>query len=331
MIMEPAPPDPAASSTIATQVDSAQGWASGVTEYSMRLLAQYGFRALGAIVVLIAAYFLAGWARRVVLAALTRAHLDPTISKFASNMTRYAVIVLGLMSCAPIMGINITAFAAVLGAGGLAVGLASQGALSNGAAGLMLLITRPFKAGDTIVVDGISGIVEEIELFATTLNTPDNRRIFMPNNSIFGKVIENSTLNPRRSTTFFTVVSSDCDVEKVRSTLRGACLSCASALKEPAPDVLLADLTGGGLKWQITVWAETKLLNRARDEAITAVRDALAHEGIGAPVQVTTVRLLDHPGDRPGQQIRDDLRTSPAAGLRGGKDAAASPGPTVRA
>jgi small conductance mechanosensitive channel len=279
---------------------------------------------------MVIAYFLAGWARRVVLAALARAHLDPTISKFASNMARYAVLVLALMSCAPILGINITAFAAVLGAGGLAIGLASQGALSNGAAGLMLLITRPFKAGDTIVVDGVSGIVEEIELFATTLNTPDNRRIFMPNNSIFGKVIENSTLNTRRATTFFTVVAPNSDVEKVRATLLRACGSCASALKEPAPEVLLADLSDGGLKWSIKVWADTALLNRARDEAITAVRDALAQSGIGPPVPVTTVRLLDQAGERVTPQVREGLRASSVPEPRGREDAASISGPAAR-
>jgi len=282
--------------TVAEQAQHVQGWVEGVVDYSAKLLAAYGFRVLGAIVVLVIAYIVAGWTRRVVLAALTRANLDVTIAKFASNAARYAVVILGLMSCAPIMGINITAFAAVLGAGGLAVGLASQGALSNGAAGLMLLITRPFKAGDTIVVEGTSGIVEEIELFSTSLNTPDNRRILMPNNSIFGKVIENSMVNPRRSTTFFAAVAQDCDVEKVRSALSRACLSCASVLREPVPRILVHDLLDGGLKWSITVWAETPTLHQARDQAITAVRDALAHDQIGGPTQVTTVRLLGSAG-----------------------------------
>ncbi len=297
--MQPTPTDAVGNATIAEHAEHVQGWVGGMVDYCARLLAAYGFRVLGAIVVLIVAYIVAGWTRRAILAALTRANLDVTISKFASNAARYAVVILGLMSCAPIMGINITAFAAVLGAGGLAVGLASQGALSNGAAGLMLLITRPFKAGDTIVIEGTSGIVEEIELFSTSLNTPDNRRILMPNNSIFGKVIENSLANPHRSTTFFTAVALDSEVEKVRSALTRACLSCASVLREPVPEILVNDLFDGGLKWSITVWSQTPALNRARDEAITAVRDALAHDQIGGPTQVTTVRLLGSAESRP--------------------------------
>jgi small conductance mechanosensitive channel len=199
------------------------------------------------------------------------------------------------MSCAPLVGINIAAFAALLGAGGLAIGLASQGALSNGAAGLMLLMTRPFKAGDTIVVDGVSGIVEEIQLFSTTLNTPDNRHILMPNNSIFGKVIENSTQNPKRAAVFFVVVAPDSDIDKVRGTLQRACAGCATVVKDPAPLALLVDLAEGGLKWSVTVWAETARLPQARDEAIAAVRDALRAERIVPPAPVTNVRMLDRP------------------------------------
>jgi small conductance mechanosensitive channel len=281
--------------TVTSSIDQAQGWATRLFDYCARLLTEYGFRVLGALVVLVLAYFVANWTKRGVLAALERARFDPTISKFASNAARYAVLVLGLISCAPILGINVTAFAAVIGSLGLAVGLASQGALSNGAAGLMLLITRPFKAGDAIVVDGVSGIVEEIELFATTLNTPDNRRIFMPNNAIFGKVVENSTVNPHRSTTFFTVVASNSDVEKVRATLAEACTACPSVLQDPRPTALLADMLDGGLKWSITVWGETGMLDRARDEAITAVRDAMVKNGINGPSPVTTIRLLDRP------------------------------------
>ena len=280
----------------ANTIDQAQSWVSGILDYGMKILTQYGLRVLGAIVVLIIAYFVASWTKRAVSAALERARFDVTISKFLSNIARYAVLILALMSCAPILGINITAFAAVLGSIGLAVGLASQGALSNGAAGLMLLIMRPFKAGDTILVDGVAGTVEEIELFATTLNTPDNRRIFIPNNAIFGKVIENSTLNPQRSTTFFTVVAPECDVEKVRATLLRACTTCRSVLKDPPPAVLLADMAEGGLKWSSTVWGETPTLPQTRDEAITAVRDALAHDRIPGPSPVTTIRVLERAG-----------------------------------
>jgi len=108
-------------------------------------------------------------------------------------------------------------------------------------------------------------------------------------------VIENSTLNAKRSTTFFTVVAPESDIEKVRGTIQRACAGCPLAEKDPAPQALLVDLAEGGLKWSVTVWAETSRLPQARDQAIAAVRDALAREQIGRPVPVTTVRLLDRP------------------------------------
>jgi small conductance mechanosensitive channel len=291
--MQTTPADDGAS--VAEHVDNARTWMQSVVDSSAQLLTQYGFRLLGALIVFTIALVVAAWVRRAVRAALTRAHLEPTMTKFASNMARYAVLVLALLSCAPILGVNITAFAALLGAGGLAIGLASQGALSNGAAGLMLLVTRPFKAGDMIVVDGVTGKVDEIQIFSTTLNTLDNRRIFMPNNSIFGKVIENTTMNPARATTFHAAVAADSDVEKVRATLQSACASCAGVLKDPPPVALIDDFVGGGLRWAITVWADTAKLNVARDQAIAAVQSALRIEKIGGPVPVTTVRLLDQP------------------------------------
>src|SRR5436190_21626509 len=133
------PADAAPTANVAQQVDQAADRVGSLWDYCMKLLAQYGFRFLGALIVMAMAYVIAGWTRRMVLAALAGAHVEPTIARFAGNASRYAVLILGLMSCAPIVGINIAAFAALLGAGGLAIGLASQGALSNGAAGLMLL------------------------------------------------------------------------------------------------------------------------------------------------------------------------------------------------
>src|SRR5262245_60481756 len=94
--MQLSPPDAPATAIVAEQVDKAQGWATGLLDYCMKLLTEYGFRVLGAIVVMIVVYVVAGWTKRGVLAALTRAHLDPTIAKFTSNMSRYAVLVLGL-------------------------------------------------------------------------------------------------------------------------------------------------------------------------------------------------------------------------------------------
>src|SRR5262249_35263385 len=110
--MQTTPTDTGTPTTVAEHVDNARTWAQSVADSSAHLLTQYGFRLLGALIVFTIAFVVAAWVRRAVRAALTRTHLEPTMTKFASNMARYAVLVLALLSCAPILGVNITAFAA---------------------------------------------------------------------------------------------------------------------------------------------------------------------------------------------------------------------------
>ncbi|MCA9309744.1 MAG: mechanosensitive ion channel, partial [Phycisphaerales bacterium] len=141
---------------------------------------QYGLPALKAIVLLIIAFMIAGWVKRMVYKVLTKAHLDQTLAKFFASMSRWGVLLLAFIAILSVFGINVTSFAVVLGSIGLAIGLALQGSLGNFASGLMLLIFRPFKVGDVVQVNGITAKVEQIELFSTIVDTPDNRRIIIP-------------------------------------------------------------------------------------------------------------------------------------------------------
>ena len=150
------------------------------------------------LIILFVAMTLAGWVAATVRASLTRMKFDPTLSKFMAKLARWGVLLLAGLSCLSYFGIETTSFAAVIGAAGFAVGLAFQGTLSNFAAGAMLLLFRPFKVGDVVNLDGSLGIVDEIELFTTTLDTFDNRRLLLPNSSVFGSKIENITYHPRR-------------------------------------------------------------------------------------------------------------------------------------
>src|SRR5262245_42063299 len=208
----------------------------------IRLLTEHGLAALGALAVLVAGWVLSRWAKQLVRKALERAKFDVTLTKFLSGLTRYIVLILAGISCLAAFGVNITTFAAVLGAGGLAIGLGFQGALSNLAAGLMLLVTRPFKVGDAVVVDGFTGTVDEMELFSTRLNTLDNRHIIMPNSSIFGKVIENATYNATRRVEVLVGVSYEADIDQTRAVLERAMSGVPGVLPDPAPAVALNGL-----------------------------------------------------------------------------------------
>ena len=276
--------------------------AEDVLAFITRLAAEYGFKVLGALVILAVAWVAAGWARSVTRRGLDRAKFEPTIAKFAANAAKYLVLLIGVLSSLPLFGVNITALAALVGAGGLAVGLASQGALSNLAAGLMLLITRPFRVGDVIVVDGFSGIVDEIELFTTKLNTPDNRRIIMPNNSIFGKVIENVTHNPARRVPVSVGVAYDTDLDAARAALLRAAASVPTVSKEPGPSAGLTGLADSSINWDVHVWCKASDFGATRDQLIRAIKTSLDQAGINIPFPQRDVHVYHHnaPGGAAG-------------------------------
>jgi hypothetical protein len=153
---------------------------------------------IGALVFFIIAWIASGLFAGVLLRALQRTQVEATIAKFLATLLRWSLIALSTVACLGMFGVNITAFAAVFGAVGLAIGLALQGSLSNLAAGVMLLLFRPFKVGDAISVAGQAGIVDEIELFSTRLDTPDNRRIIIPNASAFNAIVEKLPPTPAK-------------------------------------------------------------------------------------------------------------------------------------
>ena len=180
---------------------------------------------------------------------------------------------------------------ALLGAIGLAISLGFQGTLSNLASGVLLLVFRPFKVGDSIVAAGQGGVVDAIDLFTTTLDTPDNRRIIVPNGAIFGGTIENVTVHNRRKIDVKVPVAGDADVEMVRRVLREAAASIAKvpgSIEDPAPVVGFAELTPP--TWNVAVWAETSQLGGVREALILAIKRGVDTAGIGpkpaAPVVI---------------------------------------------
>ena len=159
-------------------------------------LVPFALDLLGALALLIAIIWAAGWARKITQRSLDRSRLDRTLTRFAANLARYGVLVLGGLAVLSLFGISVASFAAILAAAAFAIGLAFQGTLSNFSAGVMLLTFRPFRIGDVVSVAGVTGKVVELELFSTHFDTPDNRRLVVPNSEVFGSTIENITFHP---------------------------------------------------------------------------------------------------------------------------------------
>lgn len=247
------------------------------------MIERYGIAALKVIVILFIGWLIASWTRRIVRKAMNNAGVDLTLTKFASNMARWAVLALVLTMVLGIFGIETTSFAALIAAGGLAIGFAFQGALGNMAAGVMLLVFRPFKVGDTIKAAGVLGKVDEIELFTTTLDTPDNRRLIIPNGAVFKSTIENISHHATRRIDVAVGVDYSADIDKTRAVLEKVVASIDLALADPAPAVSLGALGDSAVGWTCRIWVKKEHFGGAKESLTREIKMQLDAAGIGIP------------------------------------------------
>ncbi len=267
---------------------------------------EYGPRVAGVLALLLAAWILSRWMRRAVLAALTRARFDQTLARFFANLSRWIVLLLAVLACLETFGVKSTSIAAVIGAAGLAIGLGFQGALGNLAAGVMLLIFRPFKVGDVVVVAGQLGKVEGIDLFTTDLDTPDNRRIIMPNGQIFGSVIENITHHPHRRVDVKVGAAYGADLDRTRAALEAAVTrarsSQAGVLNDPPPEVVLIELGASSVNWEVRLWAAAPEFLAVRQALTAAVKRSLDEAEIGIPFPQMDLWVKELPRESEGRR-----------------------------
>lgn len=244
-----------------------------------------------AVVLIIAVFIAAGWARNIVGKAVRKANVEETLARFLSNITRYIVLIAGGVAILGTLGIETASFAAVLAAVGFAIGMAMSGMLGNIAAGVMLLLFRPFKVGDVVEAGGIRGKIFEIGLFTTVFDTPDNRRIIVPNNAIFGDNIENVSFHDTRRVTVAVGTDYGADIDKAREVLMEAAKNTPSILEDPAPVVYLKELGGSSIDWDVRVWVNRADFWDVQDRLTRDVKYALDNAEIGIPFPQMDVHL----------------------------------------
>lgn len=252
---------------------------------------QYGGRVVGAIVVLVAVLVLSRWVRILVYRGLNRPKMDQTLAKFFSNLAKWAVLAFGLLAVLNMLGISTTSAVAVIGAAGLAVGLALQGTLANFAAGVLLLIFRPFKIGDVVNVAGQAGAVDEIDFLSTSIDTPDGRRVIIPNNQVFGSVIVNESTNATRTVGVTVVVDGSHGIEKTREALLAAARGVQPRVEAPAPTAVPIDLAGGGVQWRVEVSAKSGEAAGVKPVLVQAVKEAMERAGLTGPTPGLNVAM----------------------------------------
>lgn len=242
-----------------------------------------GLPILKAIILIVIVLLVARWAKSMVVKVTQKAKVELTLSKFFGNLARWSILVLGAVTVLQTFGIEATSFAAVIAALGFAIGLALSGTIGNVASGVMLLVFRPYRVGDVVNVAGCTGKVDEIELFTTTLDTADNRRIIIPNNEIFGSTIENITHHPRRRADVSVGTDYAADLSRTREVLMGVATSVEGRLPDEDPVVYLSELGASSVDWSVRVWTTKEDYWAVRERLTENIKVALDDAGIGIP------------------------------------------------
>lgn len=254
-----------------------------LTEWLWRVGIEWSGKIVAVLLLLIVAWILGAWARRAIGRVLERPQVDQTLGRFLGNLARWVIFLMAIIACLGFFGFNITSVAALVGAAGVTIGLALQGSLSNLAAGIMILILRPFKIGDVVMIAGQLGKVDDIDLFNTKIDTGDNRRLIVPNGQIFGNTMENVTHHPWRRCDVTVGTAYAADLAKTRAALRSAGERLAKRDVTRPVDVFLQNLGNNAVEWVVRVWVPTADFIVCKDQLIEAIKDQLDREGISIP------------------------------------------------
>lgn len=263
-----------------------------VTQFT-DLAVKYGLDLVGAIAILTVGWIVANWARRSVLRALHKTtSVDVTLKPFFASTVRYFILIMVLIAVLAQFGIQTASIIAMLGAAGLAIGLALQGTLQNIAAGIMLLFLRPFRSGEYIDAEGISGTIDEIGLFTTKLRTADGVYVETPNSMLWNRSIVNYNRLPTRRLDVLVGISYSDDIDKAQSALMELMEKDSRVLDDPAPQTMVMALADSSVNINLRCWTKTGDYWGLRFDLTKAVKQRLDKEGISIPFPQRDVHLF---------------------------------------
>jgi small conductance mechanosensitive channel len=228
----------------------------GYIDQGVEMAIQYGPKLLLSIVVLLVGLWVIKRVVNVVNKGLNASKTDPTLAKFLGSLTSIILKALLFISVASMVGIETTSFIAILGAAGLAIGLALQGSLANFAGGVLILMFRPYKVGDFVDAQGVAGTVSAIQIFNTIIKTPDNKVIIVPNGSISNGIITNFSAEETRRVDFVFGVGYDDDIAKTKETLKAIFAADERVFSDPEPFVVLSELADSSVNFTCRVWVK---------------------------------------------------------------------------
>ncbi len=267
---------------------------SNLTATIYSLLTVYGLKVVAAIAIFIIGRWVAKAVRNLISRLMAKSDVDETLNKFITSLSYVALLAFVIIAALNQLGVQTASFVAVIGAAGLAVGLALQGSLSNFAAGVLMIIFRPIAVGDYIEGAGVAGTVEEIQIFTTQLATPDNKTIFIPNAKLMGDNIINYTAKGTRRVDFTFGIGYGDDIDKARQVIHQIIAADERILKEPAPAVMVSELADSSVNFAVRVWSSVDDFWNVYFDTLEKVKKQFDTEGISIPYPQQDVHMYQH-------------------------------------
>ncbi|MEJ2040690.1 MAG: mechanosensitive ion channel [Desulfosarcinaceae bacterium] len=258
------------------------------------LITIYGLRVIAAIAILVIGRWVAMGIRNMVRKMVRHKRVDETVIDFIANLTYIGLLAFVVLAALGQLGIQTTSFIAVLGAAGLAVGLALQGSLANFAAGFLMIIFKPFKVGDYIEGGGAAGTVEHIEIFTTTLKSPDNKTIIIPNAKLTGDNIINWTVKGTRRVDMAFGIGYGDDIDKAKGIIQGILDADDRILKDPPPQIALSELADSSVNFVVRPWVKAGDYWAVHFDTLEKVKKAFDANQVNIPFPQRDVHIYQH-------------------------------------
>lgn len=261
-------------------------------EQIISMAIDYAPRIVGAILVLIIGFWIAGRLAKLSAKGMEKSKMEPELRAFLKSLIGIALKVLVVFSAAGIVGIETTSFVAVLAAAGFAVGLALQGSLSNFAAGVLILLFKPYRVGDVISAQGYVGVVREIQIFNTVMTNLENRQIILPNSSVLNGPIENINFHPEKQLDLVFGIGYNDDIDKAKNILENVIKNCPGFLEDKGYKIMVKELADSSVNFGVRFWTKTEDFWDANFYVHEHVKKAFDQQGVSIPFPQLDLHMM---------------------------------------
>jgi len=268
-----------------------------IAETIQTLAVTYGMKVLGALAILVIGIWLARLIKKVIVKLMDRSKVDPTLISFVASVAYVVLQVFVVIAALEKLDIKTTSFVAILGAAGLAIGLALQGSLSNFAAGVLMIIFKPFKVGEVIDAGGVLGTVREIGIFTTVIDTLDNKKTVVPNAKLTADNITNYSANETRRVDLVAGISYSDDIDKARAAIQSVLAEVPCILETPAPDILVSEMADSSVNFAVRPWCRPSDYWSVYFQVTEGIKKRFDAEDITIPFPQRDVHLYEHKRD----------------------------------